>query len=806
MNQVRFRRPRRPDLTPFRAVFIYGLAFLMVGWHQSGRMAEWFDNQALEREGRLSEAALVLARFLKEKVFPRGPAQLNFMEDALLGWLAPETEIGSVRPPAPRPDLRGEGGAETDRPPEAEADRPPDLAALPPRAEPAWPDPEADPDAWLSQVNPDEHLPGPEAALPEPEPARPPSPPPPRFSKVLLLGDSMMLEGLGPQLQKELRRRHENLTVERDGRYGTGLTRLDYFDWLGFFEQMLAKYSPDLVILTIGANDPQDILEPEGPSGRRRILVGTDDWKELYAVRVAGLLKLAEDRGVRVFWVGLPIMGREPYGSRVADINDVAAAACAGAANCRFWDSWLSMADAQGRFTSYALDENGRRLRLRGRDFIHLTEDGGRIMAQRFLSETEDWADYRAGEPAEPPEAAAEQPAAAEPAAPVTAEPAAPVAAEPAAALPAEPLTAPLTPLGVPPLPPQRPSPELPGPAPPPAAPPAPPQALPVWPPGDSYYDLPWPVSPEPEEGDSGPEPEEGDEEEFVDPLPVEDQAPGPRPPESGLFPAPSAGDGAAAWSEGLFYAPALGRETVLRLAGPGRAGTFPLILLLHGAWDSAAAWERELGRETLLALADRLEVILAMPEGGAFGWYLDGLETAVETFILADFLPEALKISAADPGRLAVAGLSMGGHGALTLALKRPDLFQAAAALSAVTDLAAHAAGVPRANLELAIDRVLGPAGPAGRNWRPFGAAGLWEARSGDWKGRPLFLGVGAADGLTLAENRAFTRQLTRLGIEHVYREKPGGHDWGYWSAELPGLLEFLAQALHRRSGGEGT
>ncbi|MDR2724760.1 MAG: DUF459 domain-containing protein [Candidatus Adiutrix sp.] len=729
-------------MTPFRAVLVYGLAFILAGWHQSGRVAEWFENQALERDDRLGETALVLAGILKEKVFPYGPSQLNHWEDKLLYGLTPEVEIGAIRPRAERPDPGGEEAPEADRPSGFE---------IPPAVGPAWPDPEADPAAWLTQVNPDEHFPGSAPESPAVAPGPAPAPPPPRFGKVLLLGDSMMLEGLGPQLQKELRRRHENLTVERDGRYGTGLTRLDYFDWLDFFERMLVKYSPDLVILTIGANDPQDILDPEGPPGRRRILIGTAEWNELYAGRVAGLLKLAEDRGVRVFWVGLPIMGREPYGSRVADINAVAAAACLGAPNCRFWDSWLSVADSKGRFTSYALDGNGRRLRLRGRDFIHLTEEGGRIMAHKFLTETVDWADYRTGEePAAPsaePAAAAYQPDTIEPEQPGT-----------------EPRATPLTRMGVPPLPPQRPRPVS-------------PFASPVWPPEDQY------------------EPNEPEDDEFVDPLPVGSKLPV----------APSAGDGSAdegeaIWSEGLFYSPALGRETAFRLVeprpGPNRPEPFPAILLLHGAWDSAAVWERELGRETLLALADRLGVILLLPEGGPFGWYLDGPETAVETFILDDFLPEMLKKTAADQNRLGAAGLSMGGHGALTLALKRPDLFQAAAALSAVTDLAVHA-GAHKLDPELAIDRVLGPAGPEGRNWRSFGAAGLWEARPEAWQGRPLFLGVGSADGLTLAENRAFTRQLGRLGIDHVYQEKPGGHDWAYWSAELPGLLEFLARVL---------
>jgi S-formylglutathione hydrolase FrmB len=407
----------------------------------------------------------------------------------------------------------------------------------------------------------------------------------------------------------------------------------------------------------------------------------------------------------------------------VAAINSVAGASCAEAPNCRFWDSWLSVADSQGRFTSYAMDENGRRLRLRGRDFIHLTEEGGRIMAQKFLAETEDWADYGAEEPGEPPDRGTERPLAA---------------------------TVPLTRLGVPTLPPQGSTPE---------------------------------VEPAPEPTEEG--------------EPVE--------PEPG--PAPGTGDGAeedfgADWSEGVFYAPSLGSESVFRLAepraGPNRTGPFPVILLLHGAWDSAAAWERELGRETILALADGLGVVLAMPDAPPLGWYLDGLETAAAAFLTNDFLPQVWRgRPRADRSRVALAGLSMGGHGALTLALKRPDLFQAAGALSAVTDLAAHADGRHKADSELGLDRALGPAGPKGRNWRPFGAAGLWEIKADAWNGRPLFLGVGSADGLTLAENRAFNRQLARLGISHVYQEKPGGHDWAYWSAELPVLLEFLAKAM---------
>ncbi len=140
-----------------------------------------------------------------------------------------------------------------------------------------------------------------------------------------------------------------------------------------------------------------------------------------------------------------------------------------------------------------------------------------------------------------------------------------------------------------------------------------------------------------------------------------------------------------------------------------------------------------------------------------------------------------------------------MGGHGALTLALKHPELFQAAASLSGVTDLAAHRGSGHSLNRELRIDRVLGPAGEDGRLWRAHSAYGLTEADPGRWNGRPLLLGVGRDDGLTLAENRAYHNLLTRLGIAHRYQEDHGGHNWDYWAAQLPVHLEFLGGRLRR-------
>jgi S-formylglutathione hydrolase FrmB len=668
-------------MNPTKVVFVYSLAFLLVGWHQAGRLAEWFDDQALSSEGLVSELAFSAAVTLREKVLTWGPGRLKIDEDRLLSLFPADLTIGA------------RAGAPTAAPPlipMATGLPPPDREGRPPEPRPAapllidGPGPTAAAGTGASAA-PDEKL---LAALPR-ETARARTPGADSFNpaRVLLLGDSMMLEGLGPQLQRELKK-YEGLSVNRDGRYGTGLTRLDNFDWLAYFVQMLEKYRPDLVILTLGGNDPQDMVSP----GQKRVGVGGDDWRRIYGERVADLLGRAEARGVRVFWVGLPIMGLEPYGSRVAVINQVVRAGCEAAPNCRFWDSWLTVADAQGCYSTYLPDAQGRSARVRGKDKIHLTEFGGRIMAEQFLAETADWADYRQKSEEEGPAPAVQ---------------------------------------------------------------------------------------------------------------------PGEQPPL-----APSAGDGrdesdlpaaGGRISERKFFSPLRNKETAYYLAlpgdGSGYPGPYPVVFLLHGAWDGHDAWVKQMGDRRLAELADRFGLILVMPDGEPFGWYLDGLESAIESYLIAELMPHILSSRPeADPERVGLTGLSMGGHGALTLALKYPELFKAVGAMSAVTDLAAHAGDSHKLNRQLKIEKVLGPAGEGGGRWRPFDARRLTGARPEVLAGKPLLISAGLSDSLTLAENRAYHRLLVGLNIDHLYREVPGGHDWRFWSSQLPLHLEFMSEKL--RSG----
>jgi S-formylglutathione hydrolase FrmB len=131
----------------------------------------------------------------------------------------------------------------------------------------------------------------------------------------------------------------------------------------------------------------------------------------------------------------------------------------------------------------------------------------------------------------------------------------------------------------------------------------------------------------------------------------------------------------------------------------------------------------------------------------------------------------------------LLVAGLSMGGFGALRLAGKYPQRIAAAAGLSSVTD-----AGQFDALIEETRE---GWSGDAADRSVLAALVGAREPLP------PLRIDCGLDDPY-LEANRELHRALQRAGIAHQYAESPGGHDWTYWSVTLEHTLRFFGQALH--------
>lgn len=238
-------------------------------------------------------------------------------------------------------------------------------------------------------------------ATPRPSAAPKPAAPPPsntqpapqgtlQADNVLIVGDSMVLEGFGIALQRRLKQ-VAGLSVTREGKYSTGLTRPDYFDWPGYLTELLDKHRPDLLIVNMGANDPQDIVE-EG----KRYHVGDPGWNTIYSARINRFLTIAAEHGTSIFWVGLPIMGQDKYGDKIRIINQLVASACAGQKMAKYFDTWSVLAADNGAYSSFLKNAQGQKVRVRAKDEIHLTEAGGEIMTNYFLSAIKPYVNWSA--------------------------------------------------------------------------------------------------------------------------------------------------------------------------------------------------------------------------------------------------------------------------------------------------------------------------------------------------------------------------------------------------------------------------
>lgn len=233
------------------------------------------------------------------------------------------------------------------------------------------------------------------------------------------------------------------------------------------------------------------------------------------------------------------------------------------------------------------------------------------------------------------------------------------------------------------------------------------------------------------------------------------------------------------------------------------KKASYPVLYLLHGAYGHFADWLKNTPDKQLVhRLADQNNLIIVLPEGETFGFYLDSPvspDSQFETYLTKEVLPaidQAYRTVRDRRGRV-IAGLSMGGHGALYLAARHPDLYCAAGSMSGALDLTT-------------INRKLSPTDAAQR-------AKLWVPILGTEtnnperfavnsvmnlvdqlhrNGLPLIIDCGVDDGL-IEINREAHRRLLYNHTPHDYIERPGAHTWEYWQNALPYQVLFFEQVL---------
>jgi hypothetical protein len=190
----------------------------------------------------------------------------------------------------------------------------------------------------------------------------------------------MMMEGLGPALIRALRGRG-NVLISREARYSTGLSRRDYFDWPLHVAALTDLHAPDLVIIALGGNDAQDIMDVT----RKRHRVGTPSWERHYLLRAGELIAAARKGGALILWVGLPVMGHSPHAEYTLQLSRQQQKACSDPSSQIFVDTLPVLTDAKGGFLTYAQNAKGVQTRIRQKDRIHLTDAGGDLLAAAVL-------------------------------------------------------------------------------------------------------------------------------------------------------------------------------------------------------------------------------------------------------------------------------------------------------------------------------------------------------------------------------------------------------------------------------------
>jgi S-formylglutathione hydrolase FrmB len=240
------------------------------------------------------------------------------------------------------------------------------------------------------------------------------------------------------------------------------------------------------------------------------------------------------------------------------------------------------------------------------------------------------------------------------------------------------------------------------------------------------------------------------------------------------------------------FWSPTLSKQVAMEALIPDRgSGPFPVIYLLHGLSDDHTIWLR---RTRLEMYVSEAPLIIVMPDGFR-GFYTDNNQGPAYGKYIADdvvaFTDRVLPTVRSRAGR-GIGGLSMGGYGALRLALAHPEKFA-----SAHSHSGALLHGTKRWDKEHdrpnidELQRVYGP--------RPAGTAHdiLHLAAKLPRKKLPkLRLDCGTEDFL-LNDNREFHARLDELKIPHEYHESPGSHHWDYWDRHIQDALAWHASFL---------
>jgi len=190
---------------------------------------------------------------------------------------------------------------------------------------------------------------------------------------VIVIGDSLA-EGIYAGFYR-LMKPAGKINVQKKTRINTGLVRYDKYNWLDTVNRIAASKKFDVAIVSFGANDQISFRGKGRPTH-----FGEEKWPVLYEQRIGDIVTRLKKAGIRVYWVGLPIVNKPRFKKDYEFLNRIFKKA-AIANGAQYIDTWQALAP-DGKYSDFGKDINGKKFLLRNTDGIHFTPDGYLVYAK----------------------------------------------------------------------------------------------------------------------------------------------------------------------------------------------------------------------------------------------------------------------------------------------------------------------------------------------------------------------------------------------------------------------------------------
>jgi S-formylglutathione hydrolase FrmB len=230
-------------------------------------------------------------------------------------------------------------------------------------------------------------------------------------------------------------------------------------------------------------------------------------------------------------------------------------------------------------------------------------------------------------------------------------------------------------------------------------------------------------------------------------------------------------------------------KAVVISPADYSKKEKYPVLYLLHGFSGNYSDWIKKV--PDVVRLADQYHCLIVCPDGNFASWYFDSpmsKEWQYETYVANELVlwVDSHYATIADRSGRAITGLSMGGHGALYLAIRHQDTYGAVGSMSGCVDL------IPFSK-SFGISQVLGDYESNQQRWKDNSVTNMLDQIK---PGIAIIFDCGYNDGFYPSNNEMHDK-LVKMKIPHDFIVRDGGHSWEYWGNSIVYQVLFFSRHL---------